>query len=542
MDLTDLLSLEKWLEFDMDFYERSGMNAYAFGSGGERITKQKKWANPLCSVIKGNPRKAANICGLSHQAMSSIARREQRIVIGECEAGLLKMCVPVFVDGEFLGIIGGCGLLTENGEVDLDVVETVTGMSHELVTQFARSIRRISKDEIVSQARYLEARVKEFVDRKQAENHRPVLKTFRDLMEEVHRPGLCHQCGGCVTFCSAMNYGALEFSERGRPRFRDPEKCIECGVCYMICPAIGLLDDQVKRRIAWHPPMGKIARLSVVRARDPEIRKRATDGGAVTAILTHLFDKDEIDGAAVTRQIRPFQRIPWLAMDREEVLESAGSSYDHSGSAVSLYTRDYTSYAPQVGALGSIAERGLQRVALVGTPCQINTVCKMQTLGVVPSDSIYCTLGLFCSGNYVFGDRRRQKVEAIGDFKWDDVVKVNIKKDLILKLANGEERHIPLDELSFIKRKACAYCDDYTAETADISFGGIGAEDGWTTVIARTDLGLWILDESLQTVLEEHDACEDHQAMEDLLDTLEHHSHLKKEHAEQMQKHLSKAS
>jgi coenzyme F420 hydrogenase subunit beta len=339
-----------------------------------------------------------------------------------------------------------------------------------------------------------------------------------------------------------MKYGALELSETGRPRFRDPSQCIECGVCYMICPVVGLLDEQVKKRIAWQPPLGKVVKLTVVRARDPNIRKRATDGGAVTAILTHLFERGEIDGAAVTRQISPFQRIPWLAMNSDEVLESAGSNFDRSGSgAITLYSRDYTSYAPQVRALGSIADKGLQRVALVGTPCQIHTVCKMQTLGVVPSDSIYCTLGLFCSGNYVFGDRRRAKVEAIGDFKWEDVVKMNIKESLILKLASGEERSIPLEELNFVKRKACEYCDDYTAEMADISFGGIGADDGWTTVIARSDLGSWILMESMQTVLEEHTVCQDEEAMQQLLEILEYHSHNKKEHAERWQESLSQA-
>jgi coenzyme F420 hydrogenase subunit beta len=44
-----------------------------------------------------------------------------------------------------------------------------------------------------------------------------------------------------------------------------------------------------------------------------------------------------------------------------------------------------------------------------------------------------------------------------------------------------------------MKRYACRFCNDYAAEFADISFGGIGAEQGWTTVISRTPLGRAIL-------------------------------------------------
>ncbi len=50
-----------------------------------------------------------------------------------------------------------------------------------------------------------------------------------------------------------------------------------------------------------------------------------------------------------------------------------------------------------------------------------------------------------------------------------------------------------LDELEFMKRFACYFCPDYSAEYADVSFGGIGATDGWTTVITRTPVGRIIM-------------------------------------------------
>ena len=74
----------------------------------------------------------------------------------------------------------------------------------------------------------------------------------------------------------------------------------------------------------------------------------------------------------------------------------------------------------------------------------------------------------------------------------------------MIHLHNQEVRYIPLDKLDFMKRYACQYCDDYSAEYADLSFGGIGAPDGWTTVIARTSLGSSILTEARGIAIEPH--------------------------------------
>ena len=80
------------------------------------------------------------------------------------------------------------------------------------------------------------------------------MKTFSDLVKEVQDTGLCHHCGGCVTFCTAINFGALKQDADGKPCYDDVEKCIECGICYMICPEIDELRDETLKRIGWVPP------------------------------------------------------------------------------------------------------------------------------------------------------------------------------------------------------------------------------------------------------------------------------------------------
>lgn len=313
------------------------------------------------------------------------------------------------------------------------------------------------------------------------------MKTFFDLIQEIQKPGLCHRCGGCVTFCTAVNYGALELDDDGKPRFAEIEKCIECGLCHAICPEIEELEEETRRMASWSAPVGRVIEVTVARATDPTVRKVATDGGVVTGLLLHLLSRGRIDGAIVTKQVGPFQRRPFLATTHEEIKDAAGFYFDTSH-GMNTFSEEYMTYST-IEEFDPMLKKGLHRVALVGTPCQIKAVRRMQVLGIIPSDSIKFCLGLFCSGNFTFGEQQRRSLSQTHGFEWDDVKKVNIKDNLMVHLKNGEIKDIQLEQLQFMRRYACQFCPDYSSEFADIAFGGIGAEEGWTTVITRTPLG-----------------------------------------------------
>ncbi len=361
-------------------------------------------------------------------------------------------------------------------------------------------------------------------------------KSFTDLIEEVQKPGLCHRCGGCVTFCSAINFGALELGSDGRPRYRDPEKCIECGICYMICPVNHELDNEMRNLVNWQDPIGNVIGTTVVRAMDSDVREAGTDGGAVTAILLRLFDQGRIDGAVVSRQVGPFRRQPSLARTRDDILAAAGSHYDESHGMEVLADEyaahpAYSTYSPSIQALGPLNQRSLNRVAFVGTPCQIRTMRKMQALGIVPSDSIKYVFGLFCTQNFIFGEQERSRLEKLGDFSWDDIAKVNVRERLQVFTKDGQVRKIEFDKLDFMIRPACRFCDDYSAEYADISFGGVGAEPGWTTAISRTPVGRAVLADARDSVLEQFSLSQNPTYASQALAKVEELSRRKKESA-----------
>lgn len=330
-------------------------------------------------------------------------------------------------------------------------------------------------------------------------------KTFFNLIQDVQKQGKCNRCGGCVTFCSAINYGALSMDEDGKPFFGNIENCIECGLCYSICPVTNELEGEIKANSLWREPFGNTIEISITHAKDKGIHNNGTDGGVVTAILVHLFDKGMINGAIVSKNTMQ-GRIPWLARTRKEITESAGSHFGSSEGMVQ-FAREYSTFSPSLKALNRFSP---DRLAFVGTPCQIVTIRKMQALKIIPSDSILVCFGLFCSGNFIFNKRRLRDLEEKYGFKDDDVVKINIKDDFIFSLSDKRLIHIPITEMSPVKRTACNYCEDFSAEFADISFGGLGAENGWTTAITRTPVGREMFESALKNVLTPYAYNDDH--------------------------------
>ena len=314
------------------------------------------------------------------------------------------------------------------------------------------------------------------------------VKTFHDLEREVQRHGFCGKCGGCVAFCSAANLGALKVGPDGKPVFADEEKCLKCGICYMICPNTLDLDEELKKGTKWELPIGPIKDLVSAQTTNPTVGERCTDGGVVTSLLLYLLDNHMIDGALVSKSDGPFHRGPMLATSGEEIISASGSHFDESFSIVELGSQ-YSTYSPAIRELKSLRKGLIDRVAMVGTPCQIHTVRKMQVLGIIPSDVIKYYFGLFCMENFSFNDIQLRLLEKKYRFDLTQVSKVNVKQDFFIYLNNDRVIHIPFEEIDSIARPACLVCSDFSAEFSDISFGGLGSPDGYTTVLIRSERG-----------------------------------------------------
>jgi len=312
--------------------------------------------------------------------------------------------------------------------------------------------------------------------------------SFTDLESEVVGKGVCGKCGGCVSFCSANRIGALEINEAGFPSYADKDRCLECGLCYMVCPQTMPMREEVDEEYRWKPPIGNFINAFSARSAFKEVRERATDGGVVTSLLIHMLQKGFIDGAVVALSPDPLLRRAMVATSREELLRAAGSQFGESPQLEEM-GKGYTTYVPVVKSIQELAPKKIGKIAVVGTPCQINALRKMQALKIAPSDMVVFTIGLFCMQCFEVGDLMEKAFIKAHRIKVEDIAKVNIKEDFIITMKSGITVHVPLKDIEEIARPACLACTQFANDYADISVGGLGSPEGYTTVMIRTIKG-----------------------------------------------------
>jgi len=159
MKLTDIAPLDKWLELEQKINERSGLNASVFNVDGVRITDFKRWANKLCPVIKADEKGQNYICAVAHQNIAAEAERSRQPVIAECDAGLMKMVVPIFVNGAFLGVAGGCGYVLGDGEVDTFMVNKTIGLAEEKLKNLSDDVPVMTPEQAQSHTEFIQNEV-----------------------------------------------------------------------------------------------------------------------------------------------------------------------------------------------------------------------------------------------------------------------------------------------------------------------------------------------------------------------------------------------
>ena len=108
-------------------------------------------------------------------------------------------------------------------------------------------------------------------------------KTFQDLITEVHDKGICQECGGCVSFCSSAEYDIIALKDPySPPVYINKDQCLECGICYYICPQTHVLDDELNKTYQFKDfssmPIGNFINIYSCQATDQEFLKYGTDG------------------------------------------------------------------------------------------------------------------------------------------------------------------------------------------------------------------------------------------------------------------------
>jgi len=326
-------------------------------------------------------------------------------------------------------------------------------------------------------------------------------KTFENLIEEVHGKGICQECGGCVSFCSSAEYNIIGFpNPNAPPEYINKDQCLECGICYCICPQTHYLHEELDSTYNitdYHSmPLGSYDKVYSCQATDKDFLEHGTDGGVVNSLINFLIEKKYIEGAIVAKLETPFSRESTIAYNKQDLISGSGATLD-----ISTQLDEVQKFSTYTHSIPELNHYKFKKLALVGTPCQIYTVRCMQDLGVTPSENIEICMGLFCYENFFFEKSKLDKFQKDFNIDFRNIIKINIKEDLIFKIRDENNNlrtiHIPFNHLNEYMRSACNACSDFTNVYSDISFGGIGSPEKYTTIIPRTEKGKKFFNEAL---------------------------------------------
>lgn len=159
MKLTDICPLETWEALEKELFEKFNFQGSVFTPDGVRISGVKNFSNPLCPAIKAKEKGQTFICSAAHMNMTALVKNSRQPLVEECDAGLIKVVVPIFHEDEFLGVAGGCGLLAPEGEVDTFAVSKLAEMEETHVSGLSESVPRISAETIDAAVDFIRERV-----------------------------------------------------------------------------------------------------------------------------------------------------------------------------------------------------------------------------------------------------------------------------------------------------------------------------------------------------------------------------------------------
>ena len=195
---------------------------------------------------------------------------------------------------------------------------------------------------------------------------------MKNNISTICENSLCTGCGACGGVCPAKCI-LLKRNTAGFLRaYIDKKQCLECGRCVKVCPQIRMMDiDKSRREVK-----GFIAY-----AKNLQVRKRGQSGGVVTALLSFLLKKGEIDGAVINKfnRDRHINEAVYVD-DNEMLLEGAGSYYSQSDVCKTIY------------------ENKSRKVAAVLLGCQSRSVKMAENAGELKN--VKYKIGLICAGQY----------------------------------------------------------------------------------------------------------------------------------------------
>ncbi|MAP16210.1 MAG: coenzyme F420 hydrogenase [Verrucomicrobiales bacterium] len=303
-------------------------------------------------------------------------------------------------------------------------------------------------------------------------------------IKEVIDNDYCIGCGTCVAIAPETFEAYLDFKTgQIKAKYKTQSNHQDWANADQVCPfsSASLNEDEIADiykydGIKYNERIGHYQSIYVSRVSDSTIYKKASSGGIIRWLLQKLLNEGKVSSVICVMPGEGRSLFKYAILNSvDDIINSATSSY----------------YPVEWSEILSIIEKTDKPIAITGLPCFIKALKNyIRAKGLNPS--LFITVGLICghlkSTFYAFMLAEQLNIRP------SDLRSINFRKKMPNTLANNkgvavrstldtskEEVVTTVKQLfgtdygfGLFKYKACDFCDDVFAETADVVVG-----DAW---------------------------------------------------------------
>lgn len=313
---------------------------------------------------------------------------------------------------------------------------------------------------------------------------------------------LCCSCGFCFDVCPKKAIKVLNKGGIFVPSI-NKDLCNKCGLCFDLCAGKGNdwynqsieLNNDIKDSYVQN--VGLYRESYISNAVDYETRFHGASGGTVSSLLIFMLENKIIDGAIVTqfKKTNPLEVETIIATSKEEILNAKSSKY----------------CPVHMDSILTQLKEFKGKVAIVGLPCHLQTIRRIERKLSWVKDKIVFHIGLFCSGSK--DSNALNYLLKSNNFDINGITKFSYRDDGCLGYVKAEYTNksisVPYEQAysklhSYFKPERCLSCIDHFAYLSDVSIGDIDCEPysndkiGSNSVIIRSVIAKDIFEEAIK--------------------------------------------
>ncbi|QZY55551.1 Coenzyme F420 hydrogenase/dehydrogenase, beta subunit C-terminal domain [Crassaminicella profunda] len=306
---------------------------------------------------------------------------------------------------------------------------------------------------------------------------------FKKLEENVIRNNLCSGCGTCVGICPTKCI-KIELSEYQNPIMTNAEKCIECGLCFDVCPGIGFNFKRkvgLENEIKYNKLLGYYHSFYTGHSINEDIRIKSASGGMATSLIHYLLEQKIVDKALIVGMENGVPTIK-VVDNYNDLLSGMQSKYG---------------YVPVNSKIREINDSN-EKYVMVGLPCHFQGLEKSSKFLKNLNDNIIFKIGLLCGYTQTYDVidfiAKRLGINNIDEYSFLGWREGEYPGNMAFQHNDsGEIIYKPLYEwlaisVPFFSMNRCFLCADGVNELADIVLGDVHSNGNEENVILIRNL------------------------------------------------------